>query len=69
MISTTPNGHAPITKPYTLDNKQPNAKANVNRRCRPSSEYIAIMKLSATTPNTVIAFIQPCLHAPFAPRV
>src|SRR5438128_6852630 len=67
MISTTPKGQAPIRKPYTLDNKQPNAKANVKRRWRPSSEYIAIMKVSARTPNTVIAFIQTCLHSPFAP--
>ena len=35
------------------------AKANVKRRSRPSSEYIAIMKVSARTPNSVIAFIQP----------
>src|SRR5438105_15358584 len=67
MISTTPKGQAPITKPYTLDNKQPKAKASVKRRCRPSSEYIA-MKVSARTPNTVISFIQPCLRTPFAPR-
>ena len=44
MISTTPEGQAPIRKPHTLDNKQPNAKADVKRRWRASSEYIAIMK-------------------------
>src|SRR5260370_20293541 len=58
MISTTPKGQAPIRKPYALDNTPPRAKANVKRRCRPSSEYIAIMKVSAKTPNTVVAFIQ-----------
>ncbi len=57
MTSTTPKGQAPIRKPYAPDNKQPNAKANVKRRWLSSSEYIAIMKLSARTPNTVIAFI------------
>src|SRR5438445_12738023 len=68
MISTTPKGQAPIRKPYALDNKQPKAKASVKRRCRPSSEYIAIMKVSARTPNTVISLIQPCLHSRFEPR-
>ena len=53
MISTTPKGHAPIRKPYTLDSKQPKANANVKPRCRRSSEYAAIMKVNATTPNTV----------------
>src|SRR2546427_4541277 len=64
MTSTTPKGQAPIRKPHALANKQPNAKANVKRRWRPSSEYIAIMKVSARTPNAVIAFIQPCFRSP-----
>ncbi len=57
MISTTPKGHAPLKKPYTLDSRQPKAKAKVKVRCLGSSEYIAIMKISASTPNVVIAFI------------
>ncbi len=59
MTSTTPNGHAPAKKPYTLDNKQANAKTKVKARCRRSSAYVTIMRVTATTPNAVIAFINP----------
>src|SRR5712691_3937894 len=54
MTSTTPKGHAPATKPYRLANKQPRAKASVKARCRRSSAYITIMKVTATTPNAVV---------------
>ncbi len=61
MTSTTPNGHAPAKKPYTLDSKQANAKTKVNARCRRSSAYVTIMRVTATTPNAVIAFINPSI--------
>src|SRR5260370_28854474 len=59
MTSTTPKGHAPAKKPYTLDNKHANAKTRVKARCRRSSAYVTIMRVTATTPNAVIAFINP----------
>jgi len=48
--STTPNGQAPDRKPYALESTQPAANASTNFRCRASSAYIAIMKLTAQTP-------------------
>ena len=50
ISSTTPNGHAPDAKPYTLDNAHPTAKSSVKMRPRDSSAYITIMKVSTHTP-------------------
>src|SRR5258708_18589157 len=58
MISTTPNGQAPARKPYTLDIRQPAANARMNAGWRRSRAYITIMKVTATTPKTVIRFIR-----------
>src|SRR5258708_19586858 len=59
MTSTTPKGDAPAKKPYTLDNREANAKTRVKARCRRSSAYVTIMRVTATTPSAVIAFINP----------
>lgn len=52
--STTPKGHAPDKKPYTLDNTHPTAKPATKTLPRFSRAYIATMKPTATTPKTVI---------------
>ena len=52
-ISTTPKGQAPLANPYALDRRQPAAKARVKLRWRCSRAYIVIMKVTATTPNSV----------------
>jgi hypothetical protein len=51
--STAPKGQAPLKNPYTLDRAHPRAKANTKMRPLDSSPYIAIMNVSATTPNIV----------------
>src|SRR5438477_58942 len=53
MISTTPNGQAPARNPYALESRHPTAKARTNARCCLSAAYVAIMKVTAITPNTV----------------
>jgi hypothetical protein len=50
MISTTPKGHAPLAKPYTLERTQPSEKRMIKIRERDSSAYINIMNVTTTTP-------------------
>jgi len=53
MISTTPNGQAPARNPYALESRHPIAKARTKARCFLSAVYVAIMKVTAITPNDV----------------
>ena len=50
IASTTPNGHAPLKKPYELDSTQPIANARTKRGPRRSSAYINIMNVRTATP-------------------
>ena len=50
MNSTTPKGHAPERNPYTLESRQPSAKAAMKERPRRSMAYMNIMKETAHTP-------------------
>ena len=50
IASTTPNGHAPERKPYTLDMRQPIANSRMKHGPRFSSAYIVIMNVTAKTP-------------------
>ena len=62
ISSTTPKGHAPERKPYTLERTQPTANARTNRRPRRSNAYIAIMNVKAMTPKIVTAMSQYYPH-------
>lgn len=50
IASTTPNGQAPLKKPYKAERAQPKANATTKFRCRRSRAYMHIMKVSATAP-------------------
>ncbi|GAC1419250.1 MAG: hypothetical protein NVSMB57_13640 [Actinomycetota bacterium] len=62
MASIAPNGQAPDAKPYALDNAQPSANPRMKIEPRRSSAYIVIMKVSATTPKTVITVANLAAH-------
>src|SRR5947209_20512950 len=62
--STTPNGHAPATKPYTHARQHPSANASTKLGPRASNAYIVIMNVSARTPYRV----STCRYCPLGLR-